>query len=914
MGRVEIVAWLYTQPEWQTLITTVSKRKPFQHAYAVHIAASEGHIFLADFLLALKYHFESRKRCMNTWEINLLSIQIKDTKGKLPEFYAKKSPHEFVKEWAAKREKPLVLQRNIIKLLKLLVNENDTSVDKVKQFIIISKCLDPESWKECKYYLFDEKHHMGVSFGDVLRECCSKCPHADFVDWLCTRLYFKDNSDFFGIERFGNKSERPVELVLLSYDDLLLFAEANNCDDLAGYISRGKQWLKDMSCADPATVDLLLTTALSGEPLTRVRAKLLQASILAMIARYADKEVRSILKRGGRSEELDEVLQVGEIVKQVLIDQGYTEPEYVYKAKGFFGGFDMDYIVKPIDMSLYVGGVEYPDEHPLYKQIPFRTKSSSLSRVYTFLVIEGFVDLIEYCVTNLQGWTLEMELKVIRLASFFGHSKIVDICVKSNELLSPLNDRYRAAMCGAGEALRYRDMVQLVSQFGVPRDLDFSNETIDDLKGSSSDSSEKDENLHRSMSTSLLCSVLNGYLSKTFDQDAEQDFKTLHFLVNELGYTNDNIIFVLEVLWESCTGTCGGIFFDVFQNIMEELDLQPFMHHKRMRSLCKTVAFTLNILGHVPGQEETESRGLEWLDNMAEIGIDIQQLLPSRFRSMAHLSHAFPFPPKLCKIEEKQLLNWATFNIVKRGESLQEIQSAIEQGTLPLYGRDQGGLLLTHLSAAYDRVDLLEWLVLTKGIDIKSMDGQSRTVLDVAKASKATSSTKWITELQARRTIASFTQQNYHRLIAISKHQRLMKATTTIQTSYRGYMIRKLYSGILVQRLEDSQRFSAVWRHVIQQYNGINSNKEPLNWSSIRESVSDINQVEFTYDDSYFEDTDEQLSKALEGALQVDDFVEEKAIVDDEKSSAEVVTEEPSDMAAGSTTSEVSWLSFQMTR
>ena len=128
-------------------------------------------------------------------------------------------------------------------------------------------------------------------------------------------------------------------------------------------------------------------------------------------------------------------------------------------------------------------------------------------------------------------------------------------------------------------------------------------------------------------------------------------------------------------------------------------------------------------------------------------------------------------------------------------------------------------------------------------------------------------------------------------------------------------MIRKLYSGILVQRLEESQRFSAVWGHVIHQYNGINSKKEPLNWSSIRESISDINQVEFSYDDNYFEDTDEQLSKALEGALQVDDCVEkEQATADKEESSAEVVTEEPSDMVVESTNSEVSWLSFQMTR
>ena len=117
-------------------------------------------------------------------------------------------------------------------------------------------------------------------------------------------------------------------LVLAEDDDTYepndgsLFAEENNCDDLAGYISRGKEWLKDMSCADPATVDLLLMT---GEPLTRVRAKLLQASILATIARCADKEVRSILKRGGRPEELDEVLQVGEIVKQSLQDGGVCD-------------------------------------------------------------------------------------------------------------------------------------------------------------------------------------------------------------------------------------------------------------------------------------------------------------------------------------------------------------------------------------------------------------------------------------------------------------------------------------------------------------------------------------------------------------------------------------------------------------
>jgi len=366
MGRVEIVAWLYTQLEWQTLVTTVSKRKPFQHAYAVHIAASEGHIFLADFLLALKYHFESGKQCMNTWEINLLSIQIKDTKGKLPEFYAKKSPHEFVKEWAAKREKPLVLEKNIKKLLQL-VNENDTPMDKLKQFIISSKCLDPETWHDCDS--IDKKSSTGRSFGDVLQECCSKCSDADFFDWLCTRLYFMDNCYFFGNEAYNysfSNLERAQELVKLNKDDLLLFATENGHNDLVNYLSKGGKWL-NITCPDPATVSFLLKRALSCEPLDRVRAMILYASTLCKIAELSDDEARNILQRGGQSDELDEVLQIGNETKQALIAGGYTESGFKFQ-DGSFGGHQMDYVMKPFDMLAYMYRAgSLPDEHPLFK-------------------------------------------------------------------------------------------------------------------------------------------------------------------------------------------------------------------------------------------------------------------------------------------------------------------------------------------------------------------------------------------------------------------------------------------------------------------------------------------------------------------------------------------------------------------
>lgn len=360
MGRVEILAWLYTQQVWQTLVTTVSKRKPFQHAYAVHIAASEGHIFLADFLLALKYHFDSRKEPVYSIYIDLLSIQVKDTKGKLPEFYAKKSPHDFVKDWAAKRNKKLMFEKNIKKLLQL-VNENDTPVDKVKQFIISSKVLEPASWQDC--YSVDGKSSTGRSFGEVLMECCSKRPDADFVDWLCTRLYFMDNSDFFGNETYNfSNLERAMELVILNKDDLLLFATENGHKDLVNYMSKGGKWLNNLACPDPTTVSLLLKRALSVDPITRVRAKLLYACALCKIARLSDDEARNILLRGGQPDELDEVLQVGIEAKQSLNVGGYTESGFKFQSSR------MDYIVKPFDMSTYIHRADsLPDEHPLFK-------------------------------------------------------------------------------------------------------------------------------------------------------------------------------------------------------------------------------------------------------------------------------------------------------------------------------------------------------------------------------------------------------------------------------------------------------------------------------------------------------------------------------------------------------------------
>ena len=357
MGRVEIVAWLYTQPAWQTLVTTVSKRKPFQHAYAVHIAASEGHIFLADMLLAFDFRKTDRTHELPKHPSSdgyiMLNHQMQDTKGKGVESYAKKSSHQFVQfvqEWVAERNKPLILEKNIKKLLQLVSTQ--APLDEVKEFIITSKCLEPATWYDRDCYTINEKG-SNDSFGEVLSKCCDKYQDVDFDTWICIRLYFnfRDNN-FFGSDDEDVRQNRRK----LDADDLLQFAKENGYIDLIKYLSMG--WLKDISCVDPTTSNLLLKTALSGNSLVKVRGKVLWITTLVKIMKISYDEVISLFKRGGRPDQLDHLLHIRAQVKHSLTKEGLNDRRDDYK-------------LHEIDMSLKLYGVYEVSKQRLNVSISF---------------------------------------------------------------------------------------------------------------------------------------------------------------------------------------------------------------------------------------------------------------------------------------------------------------------------------------------------------------------------------------------------------------------------------------------------------------------------------------------------------------------------------------------------------------
>jgi hypothetical protein len=886
MGRIEIVAWLYTQPAvWQSLVVQECQRKPFQGAFAVHIAAMQGHIMLVELLLDMK-------------------VSHKDDKGNTPESYAKKSQHKFAQVWALEKEdqqeKPRDLDRDIQWLLQLTKAPQTTS-GSLKTCIITSKCLDKETWRDCDCYVYSEKLPMGYSCGDVLHECCSNFPDTRFVLWLCTRLYFlDDSSQYFFMEDYsfwGSHQARENGLFReLKHGDLLSFATEHDYLDLVSYLQ--KQWFDDILCDDPMTYNYLLKSALGvGDLLLKTRASILRVLILLQIAYKTDNEFRNLVKRGGSSTDVDEILCISSKVKKCLVDEGYAQEGYNYR------GSTIADVVQLIDMSTYVNQGYNENEHSLFKQLAFRMRSQGgVYYVHIILATEGFAELLEYCLRNLQGWTVDMELDVVRIAAFYGHSSILELFVNGEGLLSTVSCRIRAAVFGLGEAGRSRDMIQLLDSYGdqyafVKEERLYFEANVDSR--------------HAYADKSLACAVINGYISFLSDGD----MTTLLILVDRLDYTHDDIInAAASYLSTAVYGVeMMGRFVDVMQSAFESLILEPILHHKQMQGLCTEIVIFFDRRMWCGSDYETEesmsvqSRTLQWLGQMADQGIDIQKLAPDlHYRRNPGKTG---FLPEYLELEKRQLNKWSQFDIIANGGSLQEIQDVVEQGRLSVHARYRGGLMLTHLSSAYDRDDLLQWLIVTKGMKLDSQDGQCRNVLEVAMAAQATSTIKWIVEHKAGRMIAKFMHQHQRHILAVRKQQRLARAATFIQRRYRGNSIRKIYRGSLLLRLEASPRFHVVWGALA--YSIHDFAQTTSGWSSIRERISDI--IGIHDDDGNFDDTDEQLSKALEGAMLMDES--DNCI--NNKSDGEVLInsgQQSLDVIEGPTADTASWLSFQMTR
>jgi len=154
--------------------------------------------------------------------------QYVDAKGKLPVYYAERSLHKFIRDWAAKfnkkRGEGSALEKSIKTLLDLM-DDSASTQQQIKDFIVSSKCLDIDTWQACKYYQYDTKGPMGLSFGDVINRCCKNTDN-QLVMWICFRIYLNKTCSFWHI-RYGHNWEREM----LSQDDLVSFCRDRGYND-----------------------------------------------------------------------------------------------------------------------------------------------------------------------------------------------------------------------------------------------------------------------------------------------------------------------------------------------------------------------------------------------------------------------------------------------------------------------------------------------------------------------------------------------------------------------------------------------------------------------------------------------------------------------------------------------------------
>ncbi|KAL7456712.1 hypothetical protein ACHAWC_009869, partial [Mediolabrus comicus] len=874
MGRIEIIGWLSTLPVWDSLVSQPCERKPFHGAFAVHISASCGHINVCDLLIDL-------------------NVELEDKKGKLPEDYAKKSRHKFVREWAADRAKPQALEKDIKKLFHL-IEEKRCALQQIKDFITASKCLEIDTWKSCDCYSYDENGPMGLSLGQVLHKCCENSD-IQLATWLCIRYYFHESSyssyNSYCYSFWGHMEQK--ERIIISQDYLVSFADERGYDELVNQLQR--PWFKDVSCSEPLTKNFMLVSALSeNEHLVDVRDIIFRIDLLLKVIKAAKKSMREILERGGRVDALGELFSIhSSAIKAVSGDLGDACKD---EQSNHFS--DVSCTLEPITIdSFYLRATNKVD--PVSNIIRW-SEEGSLERDPEFLAVQGYTELLQFCLTNLPGWTATLELNIVRIASFFGHSTMVDMLLSptsADMLLSDSKDRRIAAVLGAGQALRYNDLVSFTTMYGaIP----------DSIKGKGRDEEENCEEKLQVID-SLLYAVITGYVVEgqhDDEVDNKETLRTLSYLVEHLSYTHDDILYVVGRVLDRKGYIPGHLLsvIDLLWSIIDKLGLHPACYLKQMQKIC------MIMVKECRGDKssgELLSKVFEFIGRISNAGMDIEV-----FDEELSCYRENELSKKLTKLKQKQVTEWSQFDLIKKGGSLEDIQKVIADGGLTISSRDRGGLLLTHLSAAYDRLDLLEWLVVKKGMDLDLVDGQRRSTLDVAKASKAAAATKWIIEWKANSTIQNFLRRNFYRARNKRRMQRLNRAAVVVQSNIRGYATRKIYASVLMSRMEESQRFIPVWGHVIA---SLNSNTmTPTSWVGIREQLIDI---KVGLDDETLDETDQRLSRAVEGAVQEESEVDD--LISNDVFSKGVELDEDDESITEAMHDDVNtnqqWLSFQMT-
>lgn len=368
-----------------------------------------------------------------------------------------------------------------------------------------------------------------------------------------------------------------------------------------------------------------------------------------------------------------------------------------------------------------LGNCEYND-HAFCGTVSWTHATDELSRLFRVLAIEGYIELISWS-RNRSSWNTNMELEVVRIASFCGHRDVVEDFLDYSS--SDVNLLY-VAMIGAAEAGNDTDLLLYMgrSHGKLPSDplLDSFDETLDLVP---------EKHVASSLVGSLVFAILSGSGHRPEEYEANVNIshqRVMKRLV-ECSYVDARQILqassiVMQVaetvqFYERCT-----MFL---MHLIDNYRLDFWKCQIEINRICEAY---IRYFGFTRCAEELHDCAIGWFQFVTRLGFDIQSLngcFPSYHTSTKEVFAAV-FEP----LKASQLASWSQYDLIIKGRELMEIQQAVNDGRIKLNLRYRQGLLLTHLSAAYNLLDVLKWLVTDLALPLDAHDGLGRTVLDVA--------------------------------------------------------------------------------------------------------------------------------------------------------------------------------------
>jgi hypothetical protein len=861
LGRAEIFLWLMeSQPNLKDLAQEECTRSPWRGCFATHIAAEKGFTFLAELLLSS-------------------GCPLKDREGKTAFAYAKQSKVESVSVWGHENERPFQLEEDIKKLLSLLKRENIDPMD-IKTHISETKCLDPMVWwRDCAYDSYDVPGPLGKTYRDIL-DHCFMLKDPNFLVWLCRclspppmashydspywSLFWKQDSFLLG----------RVTSEVLDANALKCFA--SNLGDTSLSSCLDKAWAGDISCVDPYEdncVLALVRTRCDGDvsvsrALDLHRDEQLRLRTISKVKNAAIREIRGLFLRGAAGTQIGDLVSIVMSLASQLALQDDGEVQEVIGENAIVtpdGRINLEYNLR----------VEYSSDHPIRRMVQWHADAvGKVSQLYVFLPVEGQSKLIKWLRSEGRSkWNSEKELCVVRIASYMGNLDVTDIFLRrasSAVFHSSESECYEAALLGAAEAGRVSDVA------GYWHELEERGSSFDPVACEFENLAERSKSRKQrssALSGSLVGTVVHACLRSSdrssalvpLNQNRDEHLQIVNWIVSNAGVTGEVLVHAISFIlpgmyslssYEQC--------IDLLVYLVNELQINLLHSQKDVHRICNSF---LSFVGFVYDEEDDvklEAAGVRLLRFVSEIGVDLQPLKPSGASNVVCKT----IDGILRTFQNEQRQTWSQFDLINDGRALGEIKQAVDNGEVNLNARYREGLLFTHLSAAYDRLDVLKWLVEAKGMSCDALDAKARSVLEVARACNAVSVVDWFLLTTAGNVIATFVSSHFRRRRALERTLTLIQCIRTIQAMYRGSAVRRAHRSRLLSRLDEMQRFHAIWEGSMSLLSTNSLSKGDWTWQMVKQQEHDIMRIdEAIEDEEMFSETTKRLEEAAVRAL-----------------------------------------------